>query len=99
MMHPAVLQALAAEHVKDMVAMADRARRAQHARRARSWRTSASGAARLAAGRVQIRTAVSTRAGSDRPDSLTHLSAVDAEQPQEPALAAHRHAPTSSVRC
>ena len=99
MMHPAMLQQLAAEHVKDMIATADKARRAQHARRARRWRTSASGAARPAAHRVQTRTTVSTKANSDRPDSLTHISAVDTEQPQEPALAAHRHAPTSSVQC
>ncbi len=98
MMHPAMLQQVAAEHVKDMIATADKARRAQHVRRARRWRTSASGAARLAAHRVQIRTTVSTKADSGRPDSFTHISAVDAEQPQKPALAAHRHAPTSSVQ-
>jgi hypothetical protein len=43
-MHPAQLQALAAEHMKDMVAMADESRRAQHPRRfRRSW-SSARGA-------------------------------------------------------
>ena len=98
-MHPAMLQQVAAEHVKDMIATADRARLAQHARCARRWRTSVSRAAPPAAGRVQTRTAVRTKTDRDRPDSLTHLSAVDTEQPQEPALAAHRHAPTSSVRC
>jgi hypothetical protein len=41
MMHPAVLQTLAAEHVKDMVAMADKSRRARHARSVRRSRTSA----------------------------------------------------------
>ena len=99
MMQPAMLQQLAAEHVKDMIAKADKARRAQYARRARRWRTSASEAARPAAHRVQTRTTVSTETHSDQPDSLTHISAVDTEQPEERALAAHRHAPTGSVQC
>jgi hypothetical protein len=99
MMHPAILKQVAAEHVKDMIAMADKARRAQHARRARRWRTSASGAAQPAAHRVQTRTTVSTKADSDRLGSLTQISAVDTEQPQEPALTAHRHAPSGSVPC
>ena len=88
MMHPAILQQVAAEHVKDMIATADKARRAQDARRARRWRTAASGAAPPASHRVQTRMTVSTKPDSDRPDSLTHISAVDTEQPQEPALAA-----------
>jgi hypothetical protein len=99
MMHPAVLRGLAAEHVKDMIATADKSRQAQQARRARRWRTSVSGSARPAARPAETRTTVSTRADSDRPDGVTHISAVDTEQPQEPALAAHRHAPTGSVPC
>ncbi len=99
MMHPTVLQELAAEHVKDMIARADKSRRAQHGRRARRSRTSASGAARPAAHPVQTRTTVNTRADSDRPDCVTHIPAVDTEQTQEPALAAHRQAPTGSVPC
>jgi hypothetical protein len=99
MMHPAILQAVAAEHVKDMIATAEKSRRAQQARRARRSRTSASGAAQPAADPVQTRRTVSTRADNDRPDSVTHIPALDTEQPQEPAPATHRHAPTCSVPC
>jgi hypothetical protein len=80
MMHPAVLRGLAAEHVKDMIATADKSRRTQQARRARRWRTSVSGSATPASHPVQLRRTVSTRADSDRPDSVTHISAVDSEQ-------------------
>ena len=97
-MHPVMLQPLAAGHVKDMIATADRARRARHARCARRWRSSASGAAPPAAGRVQTRTAVRTKTDTDRPDGLKHPPAVDTEQPQEPTLAAHRHR-RGSVQC
>ena len=58
-----------------------------------------SGAGRPAAHLIQTGTAVSTRADSDRPDSSPHVSAVDAGQPQEPALAARRQAPTGAVPC
>lgn len=40
-MHPVMLQQLAAERVKDMIAKADKHRRARHARRARKSRPSA----------------------------------------------------------
>jgi hypothetical protein len=99
MMHPAVLQALAAEHVKDMVATADKARQAQQARRARRSRTSAGGTGRPAAHPVATRTTVSTGADRDRADTVRPISGVDTERPQEPAEAAHRHAPIGPVPC
>jgi hypothetical protein len=98
MMHPSFLEALAAEHVKDMIATADQSRQTQQARRGRRWRTSAKGVARPAVQPVQTPTAVSTRAASGRPGRVTHISLADTEQPQEPGLAAPQHAPTGSVQ-
>jgi hypothetical protein len=76
MMHPAILRDLAAEHVKDMIAMADKARQAQQTRRARRRRTSASRVARTASHRLLTRMTVSTKA-KDRPEKEMVVSKID----------------------
>ena len=97
---PRHIATLAAEHVKDMIAMADKSRRAQHARRARTMADFGERSRpdllptpfRLERPSAQEPTATD-------PTASPHISAVDTGQPQEPALAAHRHAPTGSVPC
>ena len=98
MMHPAMLQQLAAERAKDMIATADRARRAQHARRARRWRTSATGAAPPAAHRVQTRTAVSTKPTATDPTASPTSGRLAPSNLRNRPWPRSRHPPTGSVQ-
>jgi hypothetical protein len=78
MMHPAMLQELAAEHVKDMIATAEKAKRAQEAQGARRSLPPAGGAARPAAHPVDTRPTVNARADRDRPTRVTPTGAAGA---------------------
>jgi hypothetical protein len=77
-MHPLILQRLAAEHVKDQLATADDARHARHARQARCAR-------RSRASRQRTRLSLpGTQAGLERRSATITAAAV--RPPTEPTL-------------
>ena len=97
MIPPVLLEQLAAEHVKDMIATAEKARRRQQARQARRRRASPDGPVLQAAPRIDPRGNVTTRPDHDRSgrdeDQLTPCR----DQPNDPVLVMHGRAPNDTA--
>ena len=89
MIHPVLLEQLAAEHVKDMIATAEKARRRQQARQARLRRTSPDGPALHVAPRIDPQANVTTRPDHDRSGRHEDQLTPRRDQPNEPIPVMH----------
>ena len=97
MMHPGLLEQLAAEYVKDMVATAEKARRRQQARRARRRRTSPEGTVLQVAHGIAHQPTVTTRPDHDDRSGIDedHLT-PGGDQSEELVLVMHGREPSDS---
>ncbi len=96
MIHPVLLEQLAAEHVKDMIATADKARRRQQARQARQRRTSPDCPVRQAAPRIDPQANVTTQPDDDRSSRDEDHLTSRRDQPENLVLVVHGRAPNDS---
>ena len=94
MIHPVLLEQLAAEHVKDMIATAEKARRRQQARQARQRRTSPDGPVLQAAPRIDPQANVTTRPDHDRSGRDEDHLTPRRDQPNEAVLVMQGRAPS-----
>ena len=95
MMHPVLLQQVAAEHVKDMIASAEKARQRQEARRARRSPASPIGPAQAPVFGLDREISVATTPDPDRSTCDEQLEA-QIDQMGDLVPTRHRHAPVSS---
>ena len=96
MIHPVLLEQLAAEHVKDMIGTADKARRRQQARQARRRRTSPEGLVLQAAPRIDPQANLTTRPDHNRSSRDEDQPTPRRDQPEDPVLVVHGPAPSDS---
>ena len=96
MIHPVLLEQLAAEHVKDMIGTADKARRRQQARQARRRRASPEGLVLQAAPRIDPQANLTTRPDHNRSSRDEDQPTPRRDQPEDPVLVVHGPAPSDS---
>ena len=94
MMHPVLLEQVAAEHVKDMIASAEKTRHRQEARRARQTRRSPIRPARVPAFEPDREISVATQPNPDRSDN--EQLGVQIDQLCDLVPTRHGHKPVTS---
>jgi hypothetical protein len=94
MIHPVLLELLAAEHVRDMIATAEKASRRQQARQARQRRTSPDGPALHVAPRIDPQANVTTRPDHDRSGRDEDHLTPRRDQSNAPVLVMQGRAPS-----
>ena len=96
MIHPVLLEQLAAEHVKDMIATADKARRRQQARQADNGGLRRTAPSARPPPRIDPQANVTTQPDDDRSSrDEDHLTSIR-DQPENLVLVVHGRAPNDS---